>query len=181
MRDSKQAAARTATGAAPLTRRFFGWLELSALVIVLDQMTKWLVLSKLGFGEAVPVTSFFQLVLVYNPGAAFSFLADHSGWQRWFFIVLALGVCGWLLTMLRAHQRELALPLAFSLVIGGAIGNVIDRIVHGAVVDFLYFHAGRYGWPAFNVADSAITVGVALMLVAQFRAPRDTTTTENPS
>lgn len=175
-------AARTGTPVAvPLTRRFFGWLELSALVVVLDQIAKWVVLSKLSFGEAIPVTSFFQLVLVYNPGAAFSFLADHSGWQRWFFIVLALVVCGWLLTMLRTHQRELALPLAFSLVIGGAIGNVIDRVVHGAVVDFLYFHIGRYGWPAFNVADSAITVGVALMLLAQFRAPRDTTNTENPS
>ena len=168
-----------------LTRRFFGWLELAALVVALDQFAKWLVLSQLDFGEAVPVTGFFQLVLVYNPGAAFSFLADHSGWQRWFFIALALVVCGWLLAMLRHHQRERALPLAFSLIIGGAVGNVIDRIVHGAVVDFLYFHIGRHGWPAFNVADSAITVGVALMLWAQFRssrdASRDTSTSENPS
>jgi len=180
MRSPTSTAGAGPRAAAPLTRRFFGWLELSALVVVLDQIAKWLVLSKLSFGEAVPVTSFFQLVLVYNPGAAFSFLADHAGWQRWFFTVLALVVCGWLLTLLRTHQRELALPLAFSLVIGGAIGNVIDRVVHGAVVDFLYFHIGRYGWPAFNVADSAITIGVALMLVAQFRAPRDTTP-ENPS
>jgi signal peptidase II len=166
--------------AAPLSRRFFGWLELAAVVVVLDQIAKWVVLSKLNFGEALPVTSFFQLVLVYNPGAAFSFLADHSGWQRWFFIVLALAVCGWLLAMLRTHQRELVLPLAFSLVIGGAVGNVIDRIIHGAVVDFLYFHVGRHGWPAFNVADSAITVGVALMLWAQFRAPRNPTLPESP-
>lgn len=169
----------------PLTRRFFGWLELSALVVVLDQVAKWIVLSKLALGEAIPVTGFFQLVLVYNPGAAFSFLADHAGWQRWFFVVLAVVVCGWLLALLRAHQRELMLPLAFSLVIGGAIGNVIDRLVHGAVVDFLFFHIGRYGWPAFNVADSAITVGVALMLWAQFRVPRqtrgDSSTSETPS
>lgn len=165
----------------PLTRRFYGWLELAALVIGLDQLSKWLVLSNMNFGDNIPVTGFFQLVLVYNPGAAFSFLADHTGWQRWFFIVLALGVCGWLLTLLRQHQRETVLPLAFSLIIGGAIGNVIDRVVHGAVVDFLYFHAGRYGWPAFNVADSAITVGVALMLWAQFRAPHTTPTSENPS
>jgi signal peptidase II len=168
-------------GGVPLTRRFFGWLELAALVIGLDQLSKWLVLSNLNFGDTIAVTSFFQLVLVYNPGAAFSFLADHSGWQRWFFIVLAIGVCGWLLTLLREHQREIALPLAFSLIIGGAIGNIIDRIVHGAVVDFLYFHIGRYGWPAFNVADSAITVGVALMLWAQFRTPHTNPTPENPS
>ncbi|NMF87821.1 lipoprotein signal peptidase [Aromatoleum petrolei] len=166
-----------------MTRRFFGWLELAALVIVLDQLTKWLVLSQLDFGEAIPVTGFFQLVLVFNPGAAFSFLADHSGWQRWFFVILALGVSGWLLALLRHHHRETLLPLAFSLLIGGALGNVIDRLVHGAVVDFLYFHVGRYGWPAFNLADSAITVGVALMLWAQFRAPRTTSNTnpENPS
>lgn len=162
-----------AAPAAPAGRRFFGWLLVSAAVVVADQLTKWLVLSTLSFGEPVPVTGFFQLVLVYNPGAAFSFLADHSGWQRWFFIALAVVVCGWLLAMLRNHQRETALPLAFSLVIGGAVGNVIDRVAHGAVVDFLYFHIGRHGWPAFNVADSAITVGVALMLWSQFRTPRD--------
>lgn len=165
----------------PLTRRFFGWLELIALVIVLDQASKWVVLSQMQTGDSITVTSFFRLVLVYNEGAAFSFLADHSGWQRWFFIVLALGVSGWLLTMLRQHHRETLLPLAFSLIIGGALGNVIDRIMHGAVVDFLFFHAGRYGWPAFNVADSAITVGVALMLWAQFRTPHPQKTSENPS
>ena len=166
---------------APLTRRFYGWLELAALVTGLDQLSKWLVLSNMNFGDNIPVTGFFQLVLVHNRGAAFSFLAEHSGWQRWFFIVLAVGVCGWLLTLLRQHQRESVLPLAFSLIIGGALGNVIDRVVQGAVVDFLFFHVGRYGWPAFNVADSAITVGVALMLWAQFRAPRTTPTSENPS
>ncbi|NMG76993.1 signal peptidase II [Aromatoleum diolicum] len=175
------AASQASRSGNPLTRRFYGWLELAALVIGLDQLSKWLVLSNMNFGDNIPVTGFFQLVLVYNPGAAFSFLADHSGWQRWFFIALALGVCGWLLTLLRQHQRETILPLAFSLIIGGAIGNVVDRVVHGAVVDFLYFHIGRYGWPAFNVADSAITVGVALMLWAQFRAPRTTPTSENPS
>jgi len=164
-----------------MTRRFFGWLELASVVVALDQLTKWLVLSRFEYGESMPLTSFFQLVLVFNTGAAFSFLADHSGWQRWFFIVLAIAICGWLLAMLRRHQHELVLPLAFSLIIGGAIGNVIDRVAHGAVVDFLYFHIGRYGWPAFNVADSAITVGVVLMLWAQFRSPRHTPTPENPS
>ncbi|MFT4171501.1 MAG: signal peptidase II [Rhodocyclaceae bacterium] len=152
-------------------KRFSLWLGVSALVIVLDQYTKWLVQQALALGEGIPVTSFFDLVFVYNRGAAFSFLANHSGWQRWFFVGLAVVICGWLLAMLRRHQDETLQPLAFTLVIGGAIGNVIDRLAHGAVVDFLYFHAGRYGWPAFNVADSAICVGVALMVLAQLRAP----------
>ena len=164
-----------------VTRRFYGWLELSALIIALDQASKWLILDRFEYGESLFVTSFFKLVLVYNTGAAFSFLADHSGWQRWFFILLAIVVCGWLLKLLREHHREIALPMAFSLIIGGAIGNVIDRIVHGAVVDFLYFHIGRHAWPAFNIADSAITVGVVLMLWSQFRAPQPKPSSENPS
>ncbi len=151
-----------------MSKRFAGWLMLSALIIVLDQLTKLAVISNMSYGEFIPVTSFFQLVFVYNPGAAFSFLADQGGWQRWFFIGLAVVICGWLLVMLRQHQHEKALPLAFALIIGGAIGNVIDRLLYGAVVDFLYFHIGRYGWPAFNVADSAITVGVVIMLLSQF-------------
>ena len=155
-----------------MDRRLTAWLGVSVLVAVLDQLTKLIVLAKLSLGQAIPVTGFFQLVLVYNPGAAFSFLADHSGWQRWFFIVLAVVICGWLVVMLRQHRHERALPLAFSLIIGGAVGNVVDRVVHGAVVDFLYFHIGRYGWPAFNVADSAITLGVVLMLWASFRPQR---------
>lgn len=151
-----------------MNKRLAGWLSISVLVVILDQITKLVILSQMSFGQAIPVTSFFQLVLVFNPGAAFSFLANQGGWQRWFFIVLAVIICGWLLVMLRQHQQERALPLAFALIIGGAVGNVIDRIIYGAVVDFLYFHIGRFGWPAFNVADSAITVGVVLMLVSQF-------------
>lgn len=155
-----------------MNRRLAGWLGIVALVCLLDQASKLWVLSSLDFGASVRVTAFFDLVLVFNPGAAFSFLAEHSGWQRWFFVVLAFGISAWLLVLLRRHQHERLLPLAFSLIIGGAIGNVIDRFVHGAVVDFLYFHAGRYGWPAFNLADSAITLGVGLMLVAQIREAR---------
>lgn len=144
-------------------------LLLAALVVVLDQITKQWVLGSLHYGEVIPVTAFFDLVLVFNRGAAFSFLAEHSGWQRWFFTVLAVVICGWLLALMRAHRTERLLTTACALVIGGAIGNVIDRLLLGAVVDFLYFHAGRYGWPAFNVADAAITLGVGLMLWAQFR------------
>lgn len=155
-----------------------GWLALAALVVVLDQLTKGWVMARMSFGSTVTVTPFFDLVLVYNPGAAFSFLADHSGWQRWFFVALAFVISAWLLVLMRRHQREVLLPLAFAMIVGGAFGNVIDRFVHGAVVDFLYFHAGRYGWPAFNLADSAITLGVILMLWAQIRETRHPSSAE---
>ena len=148
------------------------WLALSAAVAVLDQATKVWVMDSLAFGEHVENTNFFDLVLGFNPGAAFSFLADHSGWQRWFFVALAVVISGWLLVLLRRHQSERLLPLAFAMIIGGAVGNVIDRFLYGAVVDFLYFHIGRYGWPAFNLADSAITLGVVLMIWAQIRDAR---------
>ncbi|WP_341678348.1 signal peptidase II [Niveibacterium sp. SC-1] len=157
---------------AGFTGRFWAWMGLAALVVVIDQITKHLVLGHMQFGEAIPYTDFFQLVLVYNPGAAFSFLANQPGWQKWFFTILALVVSAWLVTMTRRHAREVLQPLAFALIIGGAIGNVIDRLRFGAVVDFLYFHVGQYGWPAFNVADSAITLGVILMIVAQLREAR---------
>lgn len=161
----------TTPGGRMMSRRYVAWLGLSLLVIVLDQASKWLMLKTLTPGDAITVTGFFKLVLVFNPGAAFSFLADHSGWQRWFFVGLAVVVCGWLLAMLREHLHERLMPTALTLIVGGAIGNVIDRLVFGAVVDFLYFHYAQYGWPAFNLADSAISLGVALMLVAQFRTP----------
>lgn len=168
----------------PAWRAMAPWLALAALVAVLDQLTKQLVLANLFRGEVIPMTGFFDLVLVYNPGAAFSFLAEHSGWQRWFFTGLAVVICGWLLALMHRHRHERLLPASFALIIGGALGNVIDRLAHGAVVDFLYFHVGRYGWPAFNLADSAITVGVILMLWAELRAARKAKAApspENPS
>jgi signal peptidase II len=150
-------------------KRFFFWLIIAVLVIAFDQTSKQIVLAHLTYGESVRVTDFFDLVLLYNPGAAFSFLAEHSGWQRWFFIGLAFVICSWLIMLVRKHQAETLQPLAFSLVIGGALGNVVDRFQMGAVVDFLYFHIGSHGWPAFNVADSAICLGVGLMIVSQLR------------
>ncbi len=155
-----------------MPKRFLAWLSLSGLVIVLDQITKLAVLRHLKLGEAIPYTDFFQLVFVYNPGAAFSFLANQPGWQKWFFVTLAIVISTWLLVLLKRHASERLQPLAFALIIGGALGNVIDRIAYGAVVDFLYFHVGRYGWPAFNVADSAISVGAVLMIAAQLFAGR---------
>lgn len=152
--------------------KFIKWLALSGLVIVLDQISKFWVAASLVLGEVVRVNSFFDLVFIFNRGAAFSFLAHEDGWQRYFFIVLALIVSGWMLVMLRRHADEKIAPLAFALIIGGALGNVIDRFLYGAVVDFLYFHLGSYGWPAFNVADSAITLGVGVMLWDQSFGPQ---------
>jgi signal peptidase II len=157
------------------------WLGLAIFVAALDQAVKYLVTQTMQLGDLVPVLPFLSWVRWHNEGAAFSMLSDAAGWQRWFFVVLAVAICIWLFTMLRHHQHERALPLSFSLIIGGAVGNVIDRLVHGAVVDFLYFHIGRYGWPAFNIADSAITIGVVLMLWSQFRPSSSPPAKENAS
>lgn len=147
--------------------RFARWLALAGTIIAADFATKAWVLSAFHLHESVAVTSFFNLVLVMNPGASFSFLADAGGWQRWFFIVLALAISAWLVWEIRRHAQERLLPFAFTLVLGGALGNVIDRFRFGAVVDFLDFHVAGWHWPAFNVADSAITVGVILLLWQQ--------------
>jgi signal peptidase II len=145
------------------------WLALAALVLILDQASKQWILGSFRLLETVAVTPFFNLLLVFNSGAAFSFLAGSGGWQKWFFIVLATAISVWLLHMLRRHSAESLLPTALALILGGAQGNVIDRLRFDAVVDFLDFHVAGYHWPAFNVADSAITVGVALLLLHQFR------------
>ncbi|MCM8854284.1 MAG: signal peptidase II [Candidatus Thiodiazotropha sp.] len=141
------------------------WLWLSLMVILLDQASKQFAESMLTLYESVTVLPFFDLTLLYNKGAAFSFLSDQGGWQRWFFIILAIGVTivliGWLW---RLKCEEQWIAVALSLIIGGAIGNVIDRILFGQVIDFLHFHYQGHYFPAFNVADSAITVGVAIML-----------------
>ena len=147
------------------------WYGLAALVVVLDQLSKWIVLENIRFGETIYVAPFWNWVLTWNPGAAFSFLADQPGWQRWFFTVLALGISAWLLALMHHHRHEKLLPAAFALIIGGALGNVYDRLVHGAVVDFLHFHYAGWSWPAFNLADSAITVGVVMMLWGQLFGP----------
>jgi signal peptidase II len=147
--------------------RFASWLGLAGLVIGLDQLTKFWIVSAIGLGQRIELTPFLNLVFVYNPGAAFSFLADAGGWQRWFFVVLALAVSVWLTLLIRQHASERLLPLAAALILGGALGNVIDRIRFGAVVDFVDVHAAGWHWPAFNVADSAISVGVALLIWQQ--------------
>lgn len=146
------------------------WYGLAALVIVLDQLSKWAVLATLNYGDTVTVTPFFNWVFVFNRGAAFSFLANEPGWQRWFFTVLALGVSGWIALMLRRYPEERLLSLSLALIMGGALGNVIDRVRFGAVVDFIQLHAAGWYYPAFNVADSAITLGAILLAWDQIRA-----------
>ncbi|MDR2238834.1 MAG: signal peptidase II [Zoogloeaceae bacterium] len=147
--------------------RFAVWLGLAGLVVVLDQLTKHWLVSALALGERIELTSFLNLVFVYNPGAAFSFLSDAGGWQRWFFVALALLVSVWLVWLIRRHAAERLPPLAAALILGGALGNVIDRIRYGAVVDFVDAHAAGWHFPAFNVADAAISVGAALLIWQQ--------------
>jgi len=147
-------------------------LAIALAVMALDQGSK-LVLSRwLPEGERLVLAPFLQLVSVYNTGAAFSFLAQAGGWQQGLFLALAFGVSAWLLRLAANPEAKRMERLAYGLIVGGALGNAIDRLVHGAVYDFLLFHAGRWAWPAFNLADSAITVGVALLLW-QYRRPHD--------
>lgn len=140
------------------------WLGIALTVILADHLTKFWVTSVLDYQEAVPVLPFFSLVLVYNTGAAFSFLASAGGWQRWFFIAIGIIATFIIVRLLTRHAHQPRLAFALALLLGGALGNVIDRVMLGHVVDFLYFHYRSFAWPAFNVADSAITIGAALLI-----------------
>ncbi len=142
---------------------------ISTVIVALDLFTKHLVQSALAYGEHMVITSFFNLVLTYNAGAAFSFLSDASGWQRWFFSGIAASASVLIVYLLRKHAAEKLFCMSLSLVLGGALGNLWDRITLGHVVDFLDFHISGYHWPAFNVADSAIFVGAMLLIVESFR------------
>jgi signal peptidase II len=144
--------------------RWWMWLAVSAGVVLLDQLTKHVIQQEVAFGSPRRVTSFFDLVLVYNPGAAFSFLSSAPGWQRELFIVIAAAASILIVFLLRRNVADRLFCLALSLILGGALGNLIDRILLGAVVDFLHFHVAQYYWPAFNVADSAITCGASLLI-----------------
>lgn len=149
------------------------WLWLSMLVIVLDLGTKALASAMLAYGQPVELLPFFNLTLLHNTGAAFSFLAGHDGWQRWLFALIAIGASIGLtiwLTRLKAHETLMAAALA--LIIGGALGNLYDRLMLGYVVDFLSFHWQRYYFPAFNLADTAITLGAIALIVESLRDAR---------
>jgi len=152
--------------------RLLPWLGLALLIIVSDQLTKTLIIGSFELGDSHTVTSFFNIVRVHNAGAAFSFLADASGWQRWFFVGLGLVATVAIVWMLKSHGGQRLFSLALSLILGGALGNVIDRLLHGHVIDFLQFHwdwlapifPGGY-FPSFNIADSAITAGAVLLIL----------------
>lgn len=144
------------------------WLGLSALVIVLDQSSKLWITSHFVLGETLYVAGIFDLVLAHNTGAAFSFLHDAGGMQRWLFSGIAIVASLWITWLLRRHSAETLFALALSLILGGALGNLIDRIAFGYVVDFLHFHWNEHYFPAFNVADSAITCGAFLMIWDSF-------------
>lgn len=148
-------------------RRFAAWLALAFVVLVLDQATKLAILQWVELYERIPLTSFINITHHENPGAAFSFLASASGWQRWFFTVLALAVSGVIVVWLWRLRSggQLVLPLALALVLGGALGNVLDRVRLGHVVDFIQVLIAGWPFPSFNVADSAITVGAALLII----------------
>ena len=150
------------------------WLGISGLIVVIDQITKLWIDSSMRLFESIPLTSFFNLTYVHNTGAAFSFLSEAGGWQRWFFALLALVISGVLIVwMARLKQHERLMAAALSLVLGGAIGNLIDRVAYGYVIDFLDFYYQSWHWPAFNVADMAICLGVFLMLLENFQSEQE--------
>lgn len=149
------------------------WLWLSGLVIVLDLASKALATHYLTLYQPVPLFPGFNITLMHNTGAAFSFLSDAGGWQRWFFSVIALLVSiGIVVWMKRLPTTQLWLAIALALILGGALGNLWDRLTLGYVVDFIELYYGRWSWPAFNVADSAISVGAVLLVIDSFRSQR---------
>ncbi len=159
---------RSSTGAPSLAV----WLGLALAVIVLDQFSKTLILGNYQLGDSRYVTSFFNVVRVHNTGAAFSFLAGAGGWQRWFFIILGFVATGFIVWMLRSHPTQKLFCFAVTMIMGGALGNVGDRMLHGYVVDFIQVHAGGWYFPSFNLADSAITLGAILLIVDEIRRVR---------
>ena len=148
------------------------WLGIAAAVIVLDQLTKAMIVAAFRLGDARTVTPFFDIVRAHNRGAAFSFLNDASGWQRWFFVGLGVAAAAFIVWMLSRHGGQRMFGWALALILGGALGNVIDRLIHGHVVDFLQVHWQQHYFPSFNVADSAITIGAMLLILDELRRVR---------
>jgi len=145
------------------------YLAIAMIILLLDQLSKWSALSNLQMGVPEYVLPFMNWLLLFNPGAAFSFLAQGSGWQRWFFTIVGLLACIYIVWLLRKNQNDKLLCVALSLILGGALGNVLDRIMLGAVVDFIDLHYANWHWPAFNIADSAICIGAALIIWGELR------------
>lgn len=153
---------------------WLSWLGLALAILIADQFTKVLILGAYRLGDSTYVTSFFNIVRAHNTGAAFSFLAGASGWQRWFFTVLGVAAAIFITWMLRSHPGQKLFSFSLACILGGAIGNVVDRLLHGYVVDFIQVHWRGWYFPAFNVADSAITIGAACLILDELRRVRGT-------
>ena len=163
---------RKTTGSSMITKQpgsMLPWLGIAAIVILLDQLSKITVSRLLAYGDSLPVTSFLNLVLAYNPGAAFSFLANESGWQRHVFTAIAIGAAIYIIYLIYKNTSQRLFCTALALILGGALGNVIDRIMYGHVIDFLDFFYLHSHFAAFNLADSAITLGATLFIVDELR------------
>jgi signal peptidase II len=150
------------------------WFGLALLIIACDQLTKIAILCNIPYGDARIVSDYFNLTLIYNPGAAFSFLAYAGGWQRWLFTGLGLIASIIIIRLLKRHPQHILFCLSLSLILGGALGNVIDRLLYGHVIDFLDFHFQDWHWPPFNLADSAITCGAGLLILNEWRRVKAT-------
>ncbi|BET95651.1 signal peptidase II [Xenorhabdus taiwanensis] len=156
----------------PICSTGLRWLWLVVVVLILDLGSKYLVLQHFTLYESMPLIPYFNLTYAQNLGAAFSFLADKGGWQRWFFALVAVAITVVLLVMMyRSNAKQKLSNIAYALVIGGALGNLFDRLVHGFVVDFIDFYVGEWHWPTFNIADSAICIGAALIIIESFISP----------
>ena len=158
--------------AARRTTPLWIWLAIAVVVVVLDQVTKTLITRSFQLNDVRTITPFFDLVRAHNTGAAFSFLAGASGWQRWFFIGLGAVAAVFIVWLLARHRDQRLFCWALTLVLGGAVGNVLDRILHGHVVDFIQVHWADKFFPSFNLADSAITIGAALLILDELRRVR---------
>ncbi|OGA95169.1 MAG: signal peptidase II [Burkholderiales bacterium RIFCSPHIGHO2_12_FULL_61_11] len=158
-------APRTSFRKTSATSTMLPWLGLALILLIADQLTKVMILGYYRLGDATYVTSFFNIVRAHNTGAAFSFLASASGWQRWFFTAIGVAASLFIVWLLKSHAGQKLFSFAMACILGGAVGNVIDRTLHGYVVDFLDFHYGSWHFPAFNVADSAITVGAICLIL----------------
>ena len=148
---------------------YLRYLAIAMITLLLDQLSKWSALSNLQLGVPEPVLPFMNWLLLFNPGAAFSFLAEGTGWQRWFFTVIGLAACVYIIWQLRKSLHDKMLCVALSLILGGALGNVLDRVMYGAVVDFIDLYYSNWHWPAFNIADSAICIGAGLIIWGELR------------
>lgn len=153
-------------------RSLWPWLALALFIVLVDQFTKFLILGHYQLGDSTRVLGFFNVVRAHNTGAAFSFLAQAAGWQRWFFTAVGAAAAVFIVWLLRSHAGQKLFSFALACILGGAIGNVIDRVLHGYVVDFLDFHWAGWHFPAFNVADSAITLGAICLVFDELRRVR---------